>query len=75
MQATLRSLLMKMRFLSSLCFGQNWAAAAGRLLLLVSLGFLVASCSSAPKMGMDAEGVPVEHKVFYEGWGWSKSSN
>ena len=64
---------MKMRLLSLCCFGKNWATVAGRMLLLVSLGLLMASCSSGPKMGMDAEGVPVEHKVFYEGWGWSKS--
>jgi len=39
------------------------------LLLGLSLAVLaLGSCSSEPKMGMGAQGEPVEHKVFYEGW-------
>jgi len=69
------ALPMKMRFLFSRRLGRNWPAIAGRSLLLAILGLLVSSCSSGPKMGMDAEGQPVEHKVFYEGWGWKKKSD
>jgi hypothetical protein len=65
---------MKMRLFSSCSLGRNWTVAAIRILLLGSLGWLITSCSSGPRMGMDAEGQPVEHKVFYEGWGWSKNN-
>lgn len=44
------------------------------LLGLCVLASAMPSCSSE-KMGMSAQGEPVEHKVFYEGWGWSKKSN
>ena len=71
---------MKTLFSANLSFGERPVAPLSRtilLCLLAVLGMLMvgASCSSGPKMGMDAEGQPVEHKVFYEGWGWRKSGD
>lgn len=50
--------------------------AATALLLASTLGALclLAGCKTPERSGVAADGQVVEHKVFYEGWGWSKGS-
>jgi hypothetical protein len=44
------------------------------LLFCVAVVFAFAGCGApGMKSSGDADGEPVEHKVFYEGWGWKKS--
>ncbi len=44
------------------------------LLFCMAMALAFTGCGAPPmKTSGDADGAPVEHKVFYEGWGWKKS--
>jgi hypothetical protein len=68
--------LMKMRSLLKLSIPGKHSVQTERWILLgllCTFGLLLAGCASGPMSSADADSGPVDHKVFYEGWGWSHS--